>query len=130
MSIKKTDAEIEMEEQVEQALEDMTEGAKFKLRRPVMYNGEEITELTFDFEKLSGDDQLKIEAELAARNIQIVTTYSSGEFLIRMARNACEQSVNVDFFRKLSIVDFNKIESRARFFLLGLAPQTKSDGAQ
>lgn len=34
------------------------------LSKPVLYNGEEITELAFDFDKLTGADALNIEEEL------------------------------------------------------------------
>lgn len=108
-------------EQVEEALDDMTTGTILTLRRPVMYNGEEIKELSFDFNKLTGDDAFNINAELEAIGKQVIVPSSSVDFLIRVARNACNKPVGVDFFKQISIVDFTKIQNRARFFLLGLA---------
>ena len=70
----KTNVDLEktenMDELVENELEDMTNTSVeniLHLTKPVMYNGEEITELAFDFDKLTGADALNIEEELVSR---------------------------------------------------------------
>ncbi len=116
-NLETNEAEIE----AEGVFDDMTDTGKtpFKLRNPVLNNGEELRELTFDFEKLTGADALEIEAELSALGKAAAVPAFSSEYLVRMAMRACEQNVDLDFFRRISIADFNKIQSRTRFFLIG-----------
>ncbi|PWM64307.1 MAG: hypothetical protein DBX61_11840 [Clostridiales bacterium] len=89
-----------------------------KFKKPVLYNGETITELAFDFESLTGDDALNIENELASIGKAAISPAFSGEYLIRMAAKACTTPIGEDFFRKASISDYNRLRSKARSFLL------------
>lgn len=114
-----TDEEKTVKEQVDEIMDDMTSSTEMILRKPIMYNGSEITKISFDFNKLTGADALNIESELNSMGKQVITATSSAEYLVRVARQACEQAVGVDFFKLLSIVDFNIIITKARFFLLG-----------
>lgn len=114
----------EVSEQVEDALEELTEtdSAKtFTLSKPIMYNGEEITELTFDFEKLNGKDGIETERGLKLRGISIYGHPASDvDYVIGMAARACTKAVGTDIFNNMSITDFNKIRTNAYFFLLRL----------
>lgn len=93
-----------------------------RLTKPIMYNGEEVTELAFDFDKLTGADALNIEEELVARGkTMYYGAINDANYLIRMAAKACTKPVGMDFFYKISIIDFEKIKNRARFFLSGVA---------
>lgn len=93
-----------------------------KLRKPVNYNGKEYTELSFDFDKLTGADGLNIEQELrdAGQGV-IVSPAFNGEYLVRMAAKACTEPVNSDIFGIMSLPDSNRIRSEARSFLLTTA---------
>ena len=109
----------------EEAVEKATEAAQASedaltigFKKPVEYNGEKYTELTFDFESLTGKDGLEIENELAARGKPLVIPAFSGEYLVRMAAKACSAPIGYDFFDIISLRDFNKIRSAARSFLL------------
>lgn len=109
----------------EEAVEKATEAAQasedtltIKFRKPVDYNGETYTELTFDFESLTGRDGLAIENELAAQGKPLVIPAFSGEYLVRMAAKACSAPIGYDFFDVISLRDFNRIRSAARSFLL------------
>lgn len=125
----KTNVDLEktenMDELVENELEDMTNTSVeniLHLTKPVMYNGEEVTELTFDFDKLTGADALNIEEELVSRGkTMYYGAINDANYLIRMAAKACTKPVGVDFFYKISIIDFERIKNRARFFLAGVA---------
>ncbi len=126
MANTKQDKNLETNEagiEAAEVFDDMTDTGKepFKLRKPVLNNGEELKELTFDFEKLTGADALEIESELAALGKTAAVPAFSSEYLVRMAIRACEQDVDLDFFKRVSIADFNKIQSRMRFFLIGLS---------
>ncbi len=116
-NLETNEAEIEAAE----IFDDMTDTGKepFNLRKPLLNKGEELKELTFDFEKLTGADALEIESELAALGKTAAVPAFSSEYLVRMAIRACEQDVDLDFFKRISIADFNKIQSRMRFFLIG-----------
>lgn len=125
----KTNVDLEktenMDELVENELEDMTNTSVeniLHLTKPVLYNGEEVTELAFDFDKLTGADALNIEEELSSRGKPMYFgAINDANYLIRMAAKACTKPVGMDFFNKVPIIDFERIKNRARFFLSGTA---------
>lgn len=125
----KTDVETEktesLDELVEKELSSMENTSVenvLHLTKPVLYNGEEVTGLAFDFDKLTGADALNIEEELAARGkAMYFGAINDANYLIRMAAKACTKPVGMDFFNKVSIIDFERIKNRARFFLAGTA---------
>ncbi len=119
----------EVDALVEETLNDMTNTSTenvLHLKKPILYNGAEISELTFDFEKLTGADALNIEEQLAARGKTMYAgAINDANYLILMAAKACTQPVGMDFFNRISIIDFERIKNRARFFLAGLAPSNR-----
>ena len=122
----KTNVDLEktenMDELVEKELATMENTSVenvLHLTKTVMYNGEEVTELAFDFDKLTGADALNIEEELVSRGKTMY--YGDANYLILMAAKACTKPVGRDFFNKISIIDFERIKNRARFFLSGVA---------
>lgn len=99
--------------------EELNSVFTYELKKPVMYNGENITELSFDFEGLTGGDALKIEDELQALGKTAIVPAFDSEYLMRMAVRACtKKGIGVDLFPILGITDFNKITSKAKNFLL------------
>lgn len=113
--------EITQEEAVEKAKEAALESEDtltVRFKKEVEYNGEKYSELTFDFESLTGKDGLEIENELAAQGKPLVIPAFSGEYLVRMAAKACSAPIGYDFFDSVSLRDFNRIRSAARSFLL------------
>lgn len=101
--------------------EEQANNKVFELKKPVYNNGEEISEIHFDFEKLTGKDALDIDSELQAQGKAAIVPAASSEFLVRMAIRAAEEPIDIDFMQRLSIADFNKIVSMTRFFLLDSA---------
>ncbi len=89
-----------------------------RLKEPVTYNGKEYTELTFDFDKLTGRDGLAIEEELSHLGKSVVAPVFSVEYLMRMAAKACTVTIGADLFDKLTLRDFNRLRNKARDFLL------------
>lgn len=89
-----------------------------KFKKPFEYDGQSYTELTFNWDALTGEDSLAIEAELQAMGKLIVSPTFSGEYLVRMAAKACTTPVGQDLLRALPISDYNRIRSAARSFLL------------
>lgn len=95
---------------------------KCKLSKPITYNGVEYSELTFNFGKLTGADALNVEDELTAKGKPVFMNETANTpYLILLAARACEEHVNSDAFRSMSIIDFNRIKNKARLFLLGVA---------
>ena len=97
---------------------ESTSAVTVTLSRPVAYENETYTELSFDFDKLTGEDSLSIENELQAQGKFVVAPTFSGEYLVRMASRACTVPVGQDLIRSLPISDYNRIRSAARSFLL------------
>ena len=85
---------------------------------PFTYEGKTYNTLTFDFSKLSGDDDIAIEDELQAMGKPVVVAEMSGEYQIRLAARACTEKLGVDAFTAMPLRDFRRIRNRARSFLL------------
>ena len=90
----------------------------YQLKKPLEYNGKIYTELSFDFESLTGKDSLAVEEELQAKGIMVmVPTFNSG-YLIRIAARACTEKIGADAFELIGISDFNRLRNKVRNFLL------------
>lgn len=90
-----------------------------KFKRPVKYNGQDIEELTFDFNKLSGKDCMAVEEELRMMNVSLVAPTFNGMYLIRMAARACTEKIGADIFYLMPAGDFTRIRSRTQSFFMG-----------
>ncbi len=89
-----------------------------KLRKPITYNGKEIKELSFDFDKLTGRDGLAIEEEISLSGKSVIAPVFSIHYLVRMAARACTEKIGIDLFDYISLKDFDRVRSAARSFLL------------
>lgn len=89
-----------------------------KFSKPLEYKEQSYDSLTFDFDGLSGNDILAVEAELSALGMAAVVQEFNGQFLIRIAARACTEKIGADVFAGLPIRDYNRIVKRARSFLL------------
>lgn len=89
-----------------------------KFKTPFEFEGKVYTELSFNWNKLTGADALAIEDEMSVLGKVLINPAFSGQFLIRMAIRACDQKIGSDLLKKLSLQDYNRIRSRARSFLL------------
>ena len=102
----------------EKEAEESTGTFTHKFRKPFSYMGKNYTEMSFDWDSLTGRDGLEIEAELQALGKLAIVQAFSGAFLIRMAAKACTEKIGSDAFELMSLADSNKIRSAARSFLL------------
>ena len=99
-----------------------------KLKKPFTFEGCTIEELSFDFDRLTGNDSLAIEDELQAMNKPVIVPTLSGQYLTRVAARACTTTITdpsgkgrrigADVIQALPISDYNRIRARARSFLL------------
>lgn len=74
--------------------------------------------LTFDFGKLTGNDDIAIEAELQALGKPVMVAEMSGEYLYRMAARACTEKIGADAIKAMPLRESRKIRNKARSFLL------------
>ncbi len=102
----------------EQEAPESSTAVTVQLSRPVTYEGTVYSELSFDWDKLTGEDSLSIENELQTQGRLVVAPTFSGEYLVRMAARACTAKIGQDLIRALPISDYNRIRSAARSFLL------------
>ncbi len=114
----KTEQEQEFEEAEKEAAEEPSSLYVHKFKKPFKWQGQEYTELHFDFESLTGEDSLNIEAELQSRGTMVMVPAFSGPYLIGMSARACQEKLGTDAFRKMPINDFVRIRTRARNFLM------------
>ncbi len=90
----------------------------YKFRKTYEYDGKNFNEVTFNWDRLTGNDALAIENELQQLGKAIIVPAFSGEYLVRMCARACTEGIGADFFGKMPIADYNRIRSAARSFLL------------
>mgnify|MGYP004515487849 CR=1 FL=1 len=87
------------------------------LVRPIEHEGKTYTDLTFDFDSLSGNDSLAIERELQMLGHTVIVANFDSEYLIRVCVKACTEPLGIDALGKLSIRDFNRLRNTVRGFL-------------
>lgn len=93
----------------------------WKLSQPTTYNGEEISELKFNFGKLTGRDGIEVENELMRTGkLAIYGQLSNINYIVGMAARACEKPIGIDLFYMVGISDFNALRTHAQLFLANL----------
>lgn len=111
-------------EKTQAAAENATEGAEnddagvytHVFKKPFEYEGRTYTELTLDFEGLTGRDMLAIENEMQAMSQYALAPEISASFQCKMAARAA--GIGSDVLEAMPLKDFNKITGAARRFLL------------
>lgn len=89
---------------------------KHVLVKPFEYEGKQYTELSFDFDKLTGKDSLAVERELMAMGRTVVVRAFSPDYLVRMCARACTEKVGHDIFDIMSVKDYAKITNASKRF--------------
>lgn len=89
---------------------------KHVFKKPFEYEGRTYTELTLNFEGLTGRDMLAIENEMQAMSEYALAPEISASFQCKMAARAA--GIGSDVLEALPLKDFNKITGAARRFLL------------
>lgn len=91
---------------------------------PFTFLGHTVTELTFNWGGLTGEDHQAIEDDMLRHGLTLVVPAFTGAFLSGMAVRACTNRdangiriVDADFLRALPIRDYQKIYMSARRFL-------------
>lgn len=94
-------------------------------KKPFEYRGRTISELTFDWGGLTGEDFQAVEEDMLRHGMTLVTPSFTGPFLAGIAVRACTNRddngiriLDADTLRALPIRDYQKIYMSARRFLL------------
>ena len=86
-----------------------------KLRKGVMFNGNEIKELDLDLDALTPQDIIDAEKEvMMSSNIPVVLDFNR-DFCITIAAKCSHMPA--DTLKSMNVKDFNKIVSKVRDFL-------------
>ncbi len=93
--------------------------------KPFEFRGRTVTELTFNWGALTGEDHEAIESDMLRRGLTLVVPAATGPYLTGMAVRACTNRddngiriVDADFLRALPLREYHKIYFSARRFLL------------
>ena len=89
--------------------------AKLTLKKPVTYEGKEYTELEYDFDALTGDDLLTVEAQIAADGVLSPVPMVTGQYQAAVFARAA----GIDYFmlKKLAASDFLAATQLVKVFL-------------
>ncbi len=87
-----------------------------KFKRPFEYSGATYTELTFNFERLTGRDMVAIETEMQMNNEYALSPEISRNFQSKLAARAA--GIGSDVLDAMPLPEFNRITNAARDFLL------------
>lgn len=88
-----------------------------KFSKPVEIIGKKYKEMTFYFDRLTGEDIEKVEMELQSQGKYVIAPELSSVFQSMLAARAAK--VGADEIRRLPVADYMKIKNRARDFLTG-----------
>lgn len=89
-----------------------------KLKEPITYNGKRIEKLTFNWDKLNGQDCMAVEEELRIKGVLLVAPQYVVTYLVGIATRACEEKVGADIFEQLPASVFLKIRKATQNFLM------------
>lgn len=91
---------------------------EYKLLRPILFDGEEVTSLTFDFEKLTGQDLIACasQAKAIAPDEYPLVLAVHMPYQITVAAKAA--GVPAELIQALKAKDFTQVTQRAQNFLL------------
>lgn len=122
--IKKNDPMDTIGEEIEaakkQAQADTVEHFTLHLTKPFNWEGNDYTEMEFDFDGMTGADFINIEAELQSQGYGVIAPEFSTMFLMTMTMRCCKQPIGTDSIEKLPFPVFCRLRSKARSFLLNM----------
>lgn len=110
--------------------QEMTKGQYTrKLVRPIMADGHEVTELSFDFFQITAQDSIDIERAVeASTGRMLITPSASGEYILQFLARACtttiseggvaERPVGVEALRTMLSPDWQWLRARVQNFLI------------
>ena len=97
---------------------------KVTLSKPFMLDGKEITEIVYDFDKLTGKDILTAESNLHLKHKEHFQIYSQSTH-VEVAAIAC--GIHSEDLSRLPVTDFLEVTACAQFFLLNMDLQEEKE---
>ena len=101
-----------------EAAKDSKDSITITLSTPFTYENKTYEKLTFDWGKLTGNDSLAIEHEMALQGKVLVAPEFSSEFMNRLAVRACSEEIALNALLALPLKEYNRIRGAARSFLI------------
>lgn len=92
-----------------------------KLKKTIVKDGNEITELTFDFDQITGNDIIAAEKEARMMGDTTPDTCFSKTFQAIIAARAADKPIIVDDILDMNGMDFIGVTTKAANFLFGWA---------
>ncbi len=92
---------------------------KFKLSKPIMINGEQVSELPFDFDSMTATDLTKAGAAAKAANIPILIAPLDTDYhvyLFAQAVNCADRNIDIADVLRMSARDALRATGLARNF--------------
>jgi len=119
-----------MDKKVEAAqslLDEVSEGSsfKYKLQKKVKVGSKEYSELTLNFEALTGADMENIARLAEGERIGANISEFSKTYLMHVVARAA--GITINELREFSMVDCTVLTLKAQGFLMGAASETTSD---
>lgn len=90
---------------------------KYKLLKPITFEGEEVTEIEYDLDAINGSVVIATERELGASGDIKAVPYASPEFHALIFAKAAKKPA--EFVLALKAPDFVEVTSVVHLFLLG-----------
>ncbi|MCL2357472.1 MAG: phage tail assembly protein [Defluviitaleaceae bacterium] len=87
-------------------------------KKPFKFDDTEYKTMNFHFDRLKGEDMIKIESEMTDNNEIAVAAEVSKSYQARLAARAAK--IGSDVIAAMPVGDFNAITNAARRFLLGM----------
>lgn len=116
--------EMDREDSTEDMIAEIPSNV-LRLDPPVIFEGETVSELEFDFSKLTAADSLAIEREVFDQTGRAVLVASiSGDYMLRAAARACisrredgKRRFGLDFFMALPLSAYMRLRTMVRNFM-------------
>lgn len=114
--------EVSAVEEISEVVEDeevKEQEGVYKLKKPLMVNGEEKTELHYDFDAITAKDIMQVSRDLKSKGVVVMMAQFDDENLINLFAKAVakvDNSVTLNDLMRLSAKDTFKIVALTRSF--------------
>ena len=88
-----------------------------KFKEPFSFQGKTYEKLTFDFGKLTLNDSLAVEDELAQLGKGALMPEWNSQYLVRIAAKACTDKIGSDVLMALPLSDGRRLLNQTRNFI-------------
>jgi hypothetical protein len=114
-------------EVAEKTMEELSKSStlKYTLSRKVKVGGDEYSELTLNFDNLTGEDMEAVAALPGCNSGDMNVNEFSKTYLLNIAARAA--GININIMRKFPIADCTALTMKAQAFLMGAVSKVIAD---